>query len=153
MLQVTITRAGEIPARPEVVYSILADYREHHPRILPKEFTGLEVLAGGIGAGTEARVTMRVAGRDSAFRLLVDEPEPGRVLRERDPDSGLVTTFTVTPLGADRAQLQITTAWDRKAGPAGWVEAQITKLLMGSIYNRELGLLAEYAASRQAGAP
>ena len=45
-----------IDARPEEIYGILADYRDQHPRIVPAEYLrGLEVEAGGYGAGTIIR--------------------------------------------------------------------------------------------------
>jgi hypothetical protein len=151
MPQVQLQRSARIPARPELVYAILADYRREHPRILPAAFTGLALLRGGVGAGTELLVTMRVAGRASAFRLLVDEPEPGRVLRERDPASGQTTTFTLAPLaGGVQTQVQITTVWEPRAGAAGWAEAHLTRLIMRGLYDRELRLLANYAAAKQA---
>lgn len=50
-------------ARRNCVYAILADYREHHPRILPAAyFTSLTVEEGGIGAGTIFRAEMNVFG-------------------------------------------------------------------------------------------
>ena len=42
-----------VPASPDVVYKIIADYCHGHPGILPREyFRKVEVLEGGTGAGT-----------------------------------------------------------------------------------------------------
>jgi hypothetical protein len=38
-----VTAATFIDAAPERVYSIIADYRNGHPRILPGEYDGLIV--------------------------------------------------------------------------------------------------------------
>jgi hypothetical protein len=47
-----VVASAHIAAAPAQVYAIIANYREGHPRILPKEFSGLTVEQGGIGAGT-----------------------------------------------------------------------------------------------------
>src|SRR5262245_54536362 len=86
----------KIDAPPEKVYAAIADYRRHHPQIVPPEyFTRLEVLEGGIGAGTRTRVEMRVLGTTRVFEQLITEPEPGRVLMETEVDGPSVSTFTV----------------------------------------------------------
>lgn len=150
MTSMRASRSAVIAAPPAVVYAILADYRIDHPRILPKPyFTGLDVVHGGVGAGTELRLTMRVAGRDHAFRQRVEEPEPGRVLVERDLDSGLTTTFTMMPhAGAGHTHICIETVWTSGAGLRGWVEAHLTALMLRFIYTRELRLLADYAVQK-----
>lgn len=77
-----VTASALIPARRERVYNILANYREGHPRILPKQFSNLVVEQGGLGAGTVIRFQMSVFGRKQTFRAEISEPEPGRVLVE-----------------------------------------------------------------------
>lgn len=142
--------AAVIAAAPELIYAILADYRNEHPRILPKpEFVALEVVSGGIGAGTETRITMRVAGIERVLRQRVEEPEPGRVLREYDLDADMATTFTVTP-HAEGAHVRIETDWAPRNGLSGKVEAWLTRQVMRSLYARELRQLAGYAAEKQA---
>src|SRR5438270_3776904 len=93
-----VSASAVIPARRERIYSLISNYRDGHPRILPKQFTSLVVEEGGIGAGTIIRFQMRVFGRKQTFRAAITEPEPGRVLVETYLDSnGAVTTFTVNP--------------------------------------------------------
>src|SRR5689334_17379923 len=110
-----------IPAPADVIYAILADYRTGHPQIVPKPyFTRLEVEQGGVGAGTVIRVYMRVLGREVISQHEVLEPEPGRVLVEKDLHADMSTTFTLTPLeDGRRTQLRITTEWVAKPGPLG----------------------------------
>ena len=84
-----------IPARRERVYSLLANYNEGHPRILPKQFSNLVVEQGGIGAGTVIRFEMSLLGRKQTFQAAITEPEPGRVLVETYLENGAVTTFTI----------------------------------------------------------
>ena len=141
-----VEAAAVIAARPEDVYAILADYRHGHPQILPKPFfTKVEVEQGGTGAGTVIRVHMRVFGRERSFRQVISEPEPGRVLVERDLDADLATTFTVTPVNAgQQAHVRIATEWEARPGIAGWIEKVMTRRLLRSIYTKELRQLAAY---------
>jgi hypothetical protein len=140
--QVEVSRVIDAP--PAVIYAIIADYRNSHPRILPKpEFAEMVVEQGGTGAGTVIRVTMQVMGSRQTSRLTVSEPEPGRVIQEED--AGLVTTFTVTPLeDGRRSQVTIATAW-RKPGLVGVIERLINPLVARGLYRRELELLAAEA--------
>lgn len=140
-----------VSASPDIVYEILADYREHHPQILPEAyFSDLQVEEGGQGAGTTFRVRTHFLGVEQGYYMTVSEPEPGRVLAETDVDSGLVTTFTVTPAddGA-HARVRIATEWEASPGLAGVFERLFTPLVMRRIYAKELQQLDEYARNRQ----
>ena len=48
MKSVFVAVEREIAAPADVVYSIVADYMRHHPRILPPAISGLVVEEGGI---------------------------------------------------------------------------------------------------------
>jgi hypothetical protein len=51
-----VSAAARVDAPPAAVYGIIADYRRHHPHIVPPEyFARLDVLEGGVGAGTRTR--------------------------------------------------------------------------------------------------
>ena len=96
-----------IAARPQDIYAVLADYRTTHPNILPSQyFKELTVEEGGVGAGTVFRLRMSVMGASREYRMIVSEPEPGRVMVETDSEAGVVTTFTVDPL-ANGAQSRV----------------------------------------------
>lgn len=146
-------RAIRIRARRTVcapadrVYDILADYRVGHPSILPaRAFTGLEVEQGGRGDGTVIRVGMKSFGKRTSFRASVSEPQPGRVLVEREIDgAGVVTTFTVHPAGQDGSEVTIETTWTPK-GPGAFVERWLAPPFLRSVYKEELHNL-EKAAS------
>jgi polyketide cyclase/dehydrase/lipid transport protein len=139
-----------VDAPAAVVYGIIADYRDGHPHILPKSyFTALEVEAGGVGTGTVIRVTMRVLGSTRTFRAAVTEPEPGRVLVERDLESGTTTTFTVEPVdGGAGTRVTFETELGRRGGVAGWLESVLTPSLLKPIYAQELELLRQVAVQR-----
>jgi hypothetical protein len=143
----TINASAVIPARCERVYSLIANYNDGHPRILPKQFTGLVVEQGGVGAGTVIRFQMSVFGRKQTFRAAVTEPEPGRVLVETDLDSnGAVTTFTVNPGGAPAdSHVTISTELPVRGGFLGKIERTMTTFLLKPMYVKELENLARVA--------
>jgi len=141
-----------IDAPAETVYTILADFRNHHPHILPETyFSDLEVEEGGSGAGTVIRFNMEVFGNKQAYHSRVTEPEPGRVLVETDMLSGAVTTFTVTPADQRRSQVTITTAVERPPGPKGLIQGLMTPLVLRRIYREELEKLNQYAQMTESG--
>jgi hypothetical protein len=140
-----------IAAPPETIYAILADYHDGHPHILPPQyFPSLTVEQGGQGAGTIFHVCTRALGQERTYRMHVEEPEPGRILVERDPDAGVVTTFTVTPLAdGSGSQVQIATEWQTPGGLTGLMERLVTPPMMRHIFRTELRQLAAYLATRQ----
>lgn len=141
-----------IDAPPEAVYALIADYHTGHPQILPKRFfRDLTVEEGGYGAGTIISFTTRAGGKEIPYRMVVTEPEPGRVLVESDlaPTSTLATTFTVTPLAdGARARVEIATEWEASRGIAGVMERLFYPAGMRRIYRRELRQIAAVAAGR-----
>jgi hypothetical protein len=142
---VSIEARAIIRARAHEAYRVLADYRRHRPHILPRPpFEGLEVLQGGVGAGTRIKVTMRVLGQQHKAILDVTEPEPGRVLEERDAASGLVTRFSVEPLTAESAVVEIQTNWPKAATLEQRIEARMAAAFLRNAYRRELGNLCAY---------
>jgi len=143
----TISASAIIPARRERVYSLIANYNDGHPRILPKQFTSLIVEQGGIGAGTIIRFEMSFFGRKLSFRAAITEPEPGRVLVESYLDNnGAVTTFTIDPGSAPAdSRVTISTELPVRAGLLGRIERALTTLLLRPIYVKELENLARVA--------
>jgi hypothetical protein len=132
----------------EVAYALIADYRDGHPRILPRPpFVSLDVERGGVGAGTVIRFQMRVFGRTRTFRAEIAEPEPGRVLVETDLDHGAVTTFTVEPAGAG-ARVTISTDLDCRDGLLGRLERFLVTRLLRPTYAREIAQLGAVASGR-----
>jgi hypothetical protein len=136
-----------VEAPSATVYGYLADMREHHPHFLPSAFSGFEVEAGGVGAGTITRFRLTAGGRSREYRMQVAEPEPGRVLTESDTNSSLVTTFTVTPEG-NASRVQISTTWEGAGGIGGFFERRFAPRVMRSIYADELERLNAYARAR-----
>jgi hypothetical protein len=142
-----ISASAIIPARRERVYSLLANYKDGHPRILPRQFTSVAVEEGGMGAGTVIRVQMSFLGKKQTYRAAITEPEPGRVLVETNLEANSwVTTFTVDPSSAPAdSNVTISTELPVRAGLPGKMERMLSTLLLRPIYVNELANLARVA--------
>jgi hypothetical protein len=132
-------------APADVVYHCLADYREHHRPggFLPPAFTDLQVLQGGVGAGTVIRFTVSVGGRTSTRTQEVTEPVPGRVLVESGSGEG--STFTVEPRG-EQTLVRIDTVLQRR-GIEGVLLPLLGPRILRPIYADELARLEQHAQS------
>lgn len=136
-----------IDAPQALLYSLLADYREAHPLILPPAFgNSLMVEEGGRGAGTRIRFQVRLLGQTRTVHARIDEPEPGAVLSETDLDTGAVTRFALRPTPDGRTHVTIATTWE-KPGLAARVEGWLATPLLRRLYRDELANLARVAES------
>jgi hypothetical protein len=117
-------------------------------RLSPKYFRNLVVDEGGYGAGTRIRFDMTVLGRTTHCRAVIEEPQPGRVLVERELESGAVTTFEVEPVGDVACLVSIRTEMPRKPGIAGAVEKFLASRVLPRIYREELLRLEDVARGR-----
>ena len=140
-----IEASATMSAPANVIYDLIADYRQGHPSILPPEyFEDLTVEAGGRGAGTRIRFTMKAFGRREVSRADITEPEPGRVLVETIPATGIVTTFTITPTGDGSTHVLFATDYPAR-GLRGWFEALVVPRYLKKVYAAELRLLEQRA--------
>jgi uncharacterized protein YndB with AHSA1/START domain len=145
MSPINVEVSGTINAPAAKVYRILADYRNHHPHILPRAyFTRLEVEEGGTGAGTTFQAGLKMMGQEQRFRMRVTEPEPGRVIAETDLDTELVTKFIVESRGRDQSEVTISTTFQSRPGLTGWLEQFIAPRFLRRVYRAELQQLDEY---------
>lgn len=142
--RVSVSQIIDAPA--ETIYAILSDYHDGHPSILPRQyFEGLTVEAGGGGAGTVVRADMNVMGNRQRFRLVVSEPEPGRVLAEEDTAAGVLTHFILEPQSDGRTRVTIRSDFRSAGGLRGFVERLVNPSITRRIYGEELRLLNEVA--------
>ncbi len=146
MNQLRVEQSAVIAAAPPKIYAVIRDYEMGHVAILPKPyFQEMIVEEGGQGAGTKTRIKMKIMGQEFNYRHEVSEPEPGRVLKETDRDTGLGTTFTFEPLaGGTQTHVTIATDTPVQAGLAGLIERLMTPLVLRRIYRQELQNLADY---------
>jgi hypothetical protein len=141
-----VSASRRVDVAPAVVYAVIADYGGHHPHIVPPEyFERLDVLEGGVGAGTRTRVVMRVLGKRQVFEQVITEPEPGRVLMEENTDGSAVTTFTVEASGEGSSHVTIATEFPLHPGIHGVLERMAVSFLFPRIYEKELARLEGYA--------
>ncbi len=151
MAQITVKSEAVLEASAAEVYATIADYRQGHPKILPREFYDLQVEQGGYGAGTIIRFKMRVMGAEQSFYQQVSEPEPGRVLVEQDIDSPqhVVTIFRVAPLDqGQKSRVEISTTMQSSPGLRGLIERMLVPMINPRIYQKELKLLEGVAQKR-----
>lgn len=146
VIQVRAERTVNAPA--EAVYGYIRDMHTH-PRFLPPAFSDFHVESGGVGAGSVTRFKVTAGGRTREYHMTVDEPEPGRVLRESDQNSSLITKFTVDPAVSGSSLVQITTTWQGTGGIGGFFERTFAPRAMRAIYEDELQRLDTYAREQQ----
>ena len=152
MAKHTVSASKLISAPARKVYDIIADYRDGHPRILPKPyFVSIHVEEGGYGAGTVIDFQMQLMGRIQSFHSTITEPEPGRILVETDRNTGAVTTFAVDPRSdGEKAFVTIATTAIVPDGVAGKIQGWLTNRLLRPIYEKELDQLAVVAKEHRA---
>ncbi len=148
MAEVRISAERSIPVAPARVYSLIADYRQHHPHILPPAFADLRVLEGGVGAGTTISFKLTLGGLTQAGQAVVTEPEPGRRLVESDLAGRYDTSFTVSPEGSG-SRVRIETVLRASAGIRGFFERLLSPRLLRKLYEDELTRLDRYAREQR----
>jgi len=143
MAQVEATTRREIAARPDDVFDALADYNGIRKKVMPGQFSEYEVREGGDGEGTLVHWKLQATSRRVRDCLLeVDEPAEGRLV-ERDRNSSMVTTWTVTPgAGGNGARVTVTTTWKGAGGIGGFFERTFAPRGLARIYDELLANLA-----------
>jgi hypothetical protein len=145
---IDFSESKHLTAPPEIIYDTIADYGHHHGRILPPQFSELQVESGGRGAGTVITYKAKLGGVTRKVRARVEEPEPGRVLTEADVETGATTSFIVEPEG-DGAMVTFRTVWTPK-GIEGLLARLFAVRILRKVYQEELGNLERYARERVA---
>jgi uncharacterized protein YndB with AHSA1/START domain len=139
-----VTATATLRAPADAVYRVLADYREHHPRILPSVFSNFVVHERGVGAGTRIGFDLKVMGMTRHYEGVVSEPEPGRRLVESYPAEDSETWFQVEPAG-EGCSVTIGTDFNGRGGILGKIERWMSNRILHPIYVEELGRLDSYA--------
>ena len=150
MSHIHVRTERTINAKTETVYETLADYRWKHPQILTSNFLDYTVGKGGQGAGTEIHYRLRAARRERAYTMRIEEPLKGLAITERDLNSSLVTTWTLTPLGnGERTKVRIDSEWEGGMGVGGFFERTFAPLGLKNIYGEILSNLARLVEGPQ----
>ncbi|SUA41250.1 Uncharacterised protein [Nocardia africana] len=101
MGQVSASSSTVVAAEPQRALEAIADYQDVRPRILSSHYHDYKVLEGGKGAGTVAEWTLQATQKRSRNVHAVVSVSDSMVT-ERDSNSTMVTTWTVTPSGRVR---------------------------------------------------
>ncbi|AEN13459.1 MULTISPECIES: SRPBCC family protein [unclassified Streptomyces] len=142
MAQVEATTERIIAADPEAVFDALADYTEVRGKILPGQYSEYEVREGGDGEGTLVHWKLQATSKRVRDCLLeVTEPTDGQLV-EKDRNSSMVTTWTVTPAGEGRARAAVSTVWDGAGGIGGFFERTFAPKGLARIHDELLQNLA-----------
>ncbi|WP_318212709.1 SRPBCC family protein [Streptomyces sp. SJL17-1] len=143
MAQVEATTERIIAANPEEAFDALADYSGTRAKLLPEHFSEYEVREGGDGEGTLVHWKLQATSKRVRDCLLeVTEPTDGRLV-EKDRNSSMVTTWTVTPAGEGKSRVVVTTVWDGATGVGGFFERTFAPKGLARIYDAVLDKLAD----------
>lgn len=147
MTQLSAYAERHIGVAPDVVYRCIADYKVHHPNILPAVVKDFKLVEGGVGSGTVFTFHTDTVRGTREFRMSVNEPAPGSVLTESDTEAGMFTTFTIIPEG-DGCKVRIETSWEAATGITGMFEKFLAPTFMQRAYTDQLSRLDEYARTQ-----
>ncbi|AZK97417.1 MULTISPECIES: SRPBCC family protein [Streptomyces] len=143
MAQVEATTERIIAAKAEDVFDTLADYENSRGKLLTEHFSEYEVREGGDGEGTLVHWRLQATSKRVRDCLLeVTEPTDGQLV-EKDRNSSMVTTWTVTPAGEGKSKAVVVTVWNGAGGIGGFFERTFAPKGLARIYD---GVLARLAA-------
>ncbi|WP_280491642.1 SRPBCC family protein [Nocardia asiatica] len=120
MGQVSASSSIDVTADPQRTLQAIADYDTVRPRILTSHYRDYKVVEGGKGAGTVAEWTLQATEKRSRNVHAVVSVSDS-IVTERDSNSTLVNTWTVTPEGAG-ARVTLRTTWKGAGGIKGIFE-------------------------------
>ncbi|WP_433544939.1 SRPBCC family protein [Streptomyces sp. CA-294286] len=142
MAQVEATTERIIAADAETVFDTLADYSGTREKLLPGHYSEYEVREGGDGEGTLVHWKLQATSKRVRDCLLeVTEPTDGRLV-EKDRNSSMVTTWTVTPAGEGSSKAVVTSVWTGATGIGGFFERTFAPKGLARIHDELLANLA-----------
>ena len=120
MGQVSASSSIVVTADPKRTLDAIADYESVRPRILSSHYRDYKVVEGGQGAGTVVEWTLQATEKRSRnVRAAISVSDS--MVTERDSNSSMVTTWTVTPEGAG-SLVTVRTSWKGAGGICGIFE-------------------------------
>ncbi|WP_280428220.1 SRPBCC family protein [Nocardia brasiliensis] len=144
MGQVSASSSIAVAADPQRTLEAIADYETVRPRILSAHYRDYKVVEGGKGAGTVAEWTLQATEKRSRNVHAVVTVSDS-IVTERDSNSTLITTWTVTPDGTGSQVTQRTT-WQGAGGVKGIFEGIFAPLGLKKIQAEVLGNLQKELA-------
>jgi uncharacterized protein YndB with AHSA1/START domain len=147
MAQVTARTERTIDAPAERVRAALADYEKVRPGILTEHFRDYRVEEGGQGAGTRVHWLLQATQKRVRDQLIeVTAPAEDRIV-ERDTNSSMITTWTVTQAGSDRSTVAVESTWSGAGGVPGFFERIFAPIGLQRIYDGVLSNLGNAVRS------
>ncbi|MFF0541673.1 SRPBCC family protein [Nocardia thailandica] len=141
MGQVSASSSIVVAADPQRTLEAIGDYETLRPRILSPHYRDYKVVEGGKGAGTVVEWTLQATeSRVRNVRSTVSATADSLV--ERDANSSLVTTWTVTGEGTG-SKVTVTTTWQGAGGVKGIFEGIFAPLGLKKIQAEVLANLAK----------
>mmetsp|Transcript_4814 Transcript_4814/g.6728 ORF Transcript_4814/g.6728 Transcript_4814/m.6728 type:complete len:161 (-) Transcript_4814:200-682(-) len=153
VLRFRVEESSLIQAPSSLVYTVIADYNQHHGNIIPpKMFAGLKVLKGsGVGTGTRIACTFRILGQTDTLIMDVTELQSTgntRIIQEIDSRAKNITQFLITKRGDNSCTVTIRTDTLRQQGwVVGAIDQFMSTMIMRHMYREELKQLDKYAQS------
>ncbi|MBL1073507.1 SRPBCC family protein [Nocardia sp. 2] len=145
MGQVSASSSIVVTADPKRTLDAIADYETVRPRILSAHYRDYKVVEGGKGAGTVAEWTLQATEkRQRNVRAAVSVSDS--MVTERDSNSSMVTTWTVTPSGSG-SLVTVRTSWKGAGGIGGIFEGIFAPLGLKKIQAEVLENLKKELAS------
>ncbi|MEV0683769.1 SRPBCC family protein [Nocardia sp. NPDC050378] len=120
MGQVSASSSIVVAADPQRTLEAIGDYETLRPRILSSHYRDYKVIEGGKGAGTVVEWTLQ-ATEKRVRNVRASVTVADSILTERDANSTMVNTWTVTPEGAG-SRVTVRTTWKGAGGIAGIFE-------------------------------
>lgn len=144
--QVSASSSVVVAADSARTLAAIADYQSVRPRILSSHYHDYRVVSGGTGAGTVVEWTLQASTKRSRnLRAVVSMSDS--MVTERDSNSTMVTTWTVTPSGTG-SLVTVRTTWQGASGVSGFFEGIFAPLGLKRIHAEVLQKLqAELSAT------
>lgn len=141
-----VNAESTLQASPDQVLGALSDYTGVRSRMLTEHFSEYEVREGGQGEGTVVHWKLAATKKRVRDCLFTVSAPAGDRLVERDANSSMVTTWTVTPADGG-ARVHVTTTWDGAGGVGGFFERTFAPKGLQRIYDAQLAKLGSVLGS------
>ncbi len=146
MSEILVVLERDVVAPPDVTFDALADYTIMRPKILPEQFTGYEVTAGGTGEGTHITYDLHATKkRVRHVEAVITEPPAGQQLLESDTRSTLRVLWDVAAAPAG-SKVTVRISWQGAGGVKGFFERTFAPGGLRRIYGAKLDQLQQQIA-------
>lgn len=104
-----------VDAARDQIFEAIANFQEHHHRLLPDRCVNFRVLAGGFGLGTEYAFDLVQRHAVTSHHFRVSEPIRGKVVTSFDTATRSLITWRIRELSRG-CRVQIEIVWPTRNG-------------------------------------